>query len=70
MLSYDQDRLLAPSKRKEVESALRLDRPLRLDALGLVLGVIRVEFAGYKLTKVSFNSLSPFQRLMYRALSL
>jgi hypothetical protein len=48
-----------------VESALRLDRPLRLDALGLMLGVIRVEFASYKLTEVSFNSLSPVGGLTY-----
>ena len=52
VLSYDQDRLLAPNRRKEVESALRLDQPLRLDRLGLMLGVIQVEFADYKLTKV------------------
>ena len=58
MLSYDQDRLLASSKRKEVESALRLDEPFRLDGLGLMLGVIRVEFADYKLTKASIFSLS------------
>ena len=45
VLSYDQDRLLAPSKKKQVESALRLDQPLRLDRLGMMLGVIRVEFA-------------------------
>jgi hypothetical protein len=36
-----------------VESALRLDQPLRLDRLGLMLRVIRAEFADYKLTKVS-----------------
>ena len=36
-----------------VESALRLDQPLRLDSLGMMLGVIRVEFADYKLTKAS-----------------
>ena len=43
----------APSKTKQVESALRLDQPLRLDRLGVMLGVIRVEFADYKLTKAS-----------------
>ena len=53
VLSYDQDRLLAPSKKKQVESALRLGQPLRLDRLGRMLGVIRVEFADYKLTKAS-----------------
>lgn len=63
MLSYDQDRLLAPSKRKEVESALTLDQPLRLDRLGLVLGAIRVEFADYQLTKASILS---FQSLHLR----
>ena len=45
--------MLAPSKTKQVESALRLDQPLRLDRLGAMLGVIRVEFADYKLTKAS-----------------
>jgi len=30
-----------------------LDQPLRLDRLGVMLGVIRVEFADYKLTKAS-----------------
>ena len=34
-----------------MESALRLDQPLRLDRLGVMLGVIRAEFADYKLTK-------------------
>ena len=43
----------APSKTKQVESALRLDQPLRLDRLGVMLGVIRVKFADYKLTKAS-----------------
>jgi hypothetical protein len=58
VLSYDQDRLLAPSKKKEVESALRLDEPLRLDRLGSMLDAIRVEFADYKLTKASILSLN------------
>jgi len=55
VLSYDQDRLLAPSKRKEVECALRLDEPFRLDRLGLMLGAIRAEFAYYRLTKNAFG---------------
>jgi hypothetical protein len=41
-----------------VESALKLDEPVRLDGLGLMLGAIRVEFADYKLTKASIPSLS------------
>ena len=53
MLSYDQERLLAPNKKNQLESALKLHQPLRLDSLGLMLGIIRVEFADYKLTKVS-----------------
>jgi hypothetical protein len=53
VLSYDQDRLLAPNKKNQLESALKLHQPLRLDSLGLMLGIIRVEFADYKLTKVS-----------------
>jgi hypothetical protein len=32
---------------------LKLRQPLRLDRLGLMLDIIRVEFADYKLTKVS-----------------
>jgi len=36
-----------------MESALKLHQPLRLDSLGLMLGIIRAEFADYKLTKVS-----------------
>jgi len=51
VLSYEQDRLLATSKRREVESALKLDEPLRLDRLALMLAAIRVEFAEYRLTK-------------------
>jgi hypothetical protein len=43
-----------------VESALRLDQPVRLDRLGLMLNVIRVEFAGYKLTKASIPSVNSF----------
>ena len=57
MLSYDHDRLLAPSKKKQVESALRLDQPLRLDRLALMLATIRIEFADYKLTKASIPPL-------------
>ena len=36
-----------------MESALKLDQPLRLDRLGLMLDIIRAEFADYKLTKAS-----------------
>ena len=39
-----------------MEGALKLHQPLRLDRLGLMLGIIRVEFADYKLTKVSFTN--------------
>jgi hypothetical protein len=63
VLSYDQDRLLAASKRKEVESALRLDEPFRLDRLGLMLGAIRVELADYKLTKASIPASIPSSSL-------
>ena len=38
-----------------MESVLRLDQPLRLDRLGVMLDVIRVEFADYKLTKASYT---------------
>ena len=52
MLSYDRKRVLAASKKAEVESTLRLDKPLNLDKLGLMLHSIHLEFAGYQLTKV------------------
>ena len=46
---------------------MKLHQPLRLDSLGLMLGIIRVEFADYKLTKVS---LTHFQHARCHALRL
>ena len=53
MLSYDRDRLLETSKRKEVECVLKLNQPLRLDRLSSILEAIHVEFGSYKVTKAS-----------------
>ena len=48
-----------------MESALKLDQPLRLDRLGLMLGIIQAEFADYKLTKVSVPYPHPQIRHIY-----
>lgn len=42
-----------------MESALRLNRPFRLDRLGLLLGVVRTEFADYRLTEASIPTRVP-----------